>query len=164
MVSTRNVRRADGALEIQRILNGRSLGSWTEQDPLAFEKSVVWLQPLDSLDFVRVAVIDHAHSRRGPLSCPNMIVLGYTKLTSDAPRNSATGAYRRRLFYLRPADSRLNLNETPEGAIDPRTILPGAAGSPPAAVEFERAYPSHLRKGFRANRPTGEVVSQAAVA
>jgi hypothetical protein len=145
MMNTRVMKNRDGSQEIVRVLDDDSLGCWSPQRPLAFEKSVVWLRPLESLDFVRVALVRRARSRRGPLVADGAgVVVGYTKLTTDAPRDPKTGAFCRRLFYLRDEDSQLNMNQFPPDAIDPRTVLPGIAGDPPNIQEVERGYPWYL--------------------
>ncbi len=142
MINTRRVPRPDGGEEIVRILDDHLLDQWQPDNPLAFEKSIVWLRPLDTLDFVRVATIRNAKSRRGPLlSSANVTILGYSKLTSDAHFDPQTKAYTRRMFYLTERDFELNSNEFPEGAIDPQTILPGQPGRAPDLQEAERGYP-----------------------
>jgi hypothetical protein len=147
MIKTRTQYRADGSCEIIRILDQQVLGRWSPGKPLAFEKSVVWLKPLEGLDFVRVALIANARSRRGPLLCGGgQIALGYSKLTVDAPRHPDTGGYVRRIFYLKEKDSQLNMNQFPPDAIDPRTVLPGFAGDPPRVEEWERGYPHYMRR------------------
>ncbi|MCA9224837.1 MAG: hypothetical protein KDA47_04465 [Planctomycetales bacterium] len=152
-MTTKTFLRPDGVTEVHRVLNESVLGNWSSQDPLSFEKSIVWLEPLDSLDFVREAVVDNARSRRGPLGSPNMIVLGYSKLTPDAPRDPVTGAYTRRLFYWKPSDAQRNMNDFPADAVDPRSVLPGQRGELPHAVEFDRAYPPALRRAAPAAIP-----------
>jgi hypothetical protein len=150
MTKTRSIPLPDGGEEIVRILDDQLLNTWRRDNPLAFEKSIVWLQPLDTLDFVRVATIRTAKSRRGPLRCSAGIrILGYSKLTPDAPFNPQTKAYTRRVFYLTDSDSELNLNQFPKGALDPQTILPGVAGTAPSREQSERGYPWWLRRDGR---------------
>ncbi len=142
MINTRRVPRADGGEEIVRILDDQLLNKWRRDNPLAFEKSIVWLRPLETLDFVRVAMIRTAKSRRGPLLCSaGVTILGYAKLTLDAPFNPQTRAYSRRVFYLMENDSELNMNQFPKGALDPQTILPGVVGTAPDLEQIERGYP-----------------------
>ncbi len=154
MINTRHVARPDGGEEIVRILDDHLLNQWQPDNPLAFEKSIVWLRPLDTLDFVRVAIVRNAKSRRGPLLCSaDVTILGYSKLTQDAPFDPKTKTYTRRLFYLAPSDFELNTNQFPAAAIDPVTILPGEAGRAPDLHEAERGYPWWLC------RATGTAVS-----
>jgi hypothetical protein len=140
---TREVNHSDGSLEIVRILNDDMLGHWTPNGPLAFEKSVVWLQPITELDFVRTAWVRNAQSRRGPLLVRGVgMVLGYAKLTADAPRDCNTKNYTRRLFYLTEDDLQLNLNQIPPGVYDPKSILPGIMGKAPTLKDLDRGYPA----------------------
>jgi len=164
MINTRTVQLADGSIEVVRILDDHLLKGWQPNNPLAFEKSILWLSPIESLDFVRVGHVRRAQSRRGPLVCSHsdVVLLGYSKLTCDAPVDPATKAYRRRLFYLRENDFLLNMNEFPDGAIDPQTILPGASGSPPNLQEIERGYPWWRCRGATAAQPTAAVLAAAA--
>jgi hypothetical protein len=142
MIETRTYQLPDGSREIVRILNDEVLGVWTPKNPLAFEKSIVWQQPIDELDFVRVAVIRNATSRRGPIVARGVgMAVGYSKLTVDAPRDPNTGFFTRRLFYLKEEDLLLNLNQIPPGVIDPKTLLPGSDGKAPKMQDLNRGYP-----------------------
>ncbi|MBC8354074.1 MAG: hypothetical protein H8E66_18945 [Planctomycetes bacterium] len=147
MLKLRTVPRDDGGMEILRILDDSILGRWTPEDPLSYEQSIVWLQSLDGLDFVRSAFIRNAKSRRGPLVVGGTsMILGYAKLTEDAPVDRETGRYTRRLFYLKEEDSLLNMNQFPKGSIDPRSVLPGVCGEPPREEEVERGYPWYVSR------------------
>lgn len=143
----REVPHADGSLEIVRVLTDNALGQWNPARPLAFEKSVVWLQPISELSFVRIAWVRNAQSRRGPLYVRDVgMVVGYTKLTADAPRDPRTKNFSRRLFYLTEDDLLLNLNQIPEGVYDPNTIFPGVMGEQAVARGEERGYPAWIGK------------------
>jgi hypothetical protein len=121
----------NGAQEVIRLLSADELEAWTKDDPLAYEKSIVWLEDVSQLRYVRVKTVGAANSRRGPLYLDgDGRVVGYSKLTPDAPRNSQATGYRRRIFYLQPRDYAGRETPIPHGAIDPRTILPGVAGQP----------------------------------
>ena len=147
MLKTHTLPRADGGMEILRILDDSVLGRWTPDDPLSYEKSIVWRQSLDGLDFVRVAFIKNAKSRRGALVLNgDLMVLGYAKLTEDAPINTETQRYTRRIFYLKDEDSLLNMNQFPAGSIDPRTVLPSVPGEPPKIEQVERGYPWYVSR------------------
>jgi len=146
MLKTHTLPRADGGMEVLRILDESVLGRWTPDDPLSYEKSIVWRQSLDGLDFVRVAFIKNAKSRRASLILRgDLMVLGYAKLTDDAPVN-AEQRYTRRIFYLKDEDSLLNMNQFPPGSIDPRTILPSVTGQPPKVEQVERGYPWYVSR------------------
>jgi len=147
MLKTRTAPRQDGGVEIIRILDDSILGRWTPGDPLSYEQSIIWLQPLDGLDFVRVAFIKNSRSRRGRIVISgNSMVLGYAKLTEDAPVDPVTRLYTRRVFYLKDTDSQLNMNQFPSGSIDPRTIRPSVYGEPPQVELVERGYPWHVSR------------------
>ncbi|MBP87964.1 MAG: hypothetical protein CMJ64_14775 [Planctomycetaceae bacterium] len=147
MLKTRTLPRSDGGMEILRILDDSVLRRWTPNDPVSYEKSIVWRQSLDGLDFVRVAFIKTAKSRRGALVLSgDLIVLGYAKLTDDAPIDPETQRYTRRIFYLKDEDSSLNMNHFPAGSIDPRTILPSVCGEPPKVEQVERGYPWYVSR------------------
>ena len=143
MIRTRIYHRADGGTEIVRILDDHLLKEWQRENPLAFEESILWLSPLKSLDFVRVLEVRNARSRRGPLAVASssLVLMGYSRLTADAPFDPGTMAYHRRLFYLKEEDFQRNMNDFPAGALDPQTILPGVSGSAPNLQQVERGYP-----------------------
>ena len=119
------------------------LKAWQRENPLAFEESILWLSPLKTLDFVRVLEVRHARSRRGPLAVASssLVLMGYSRLTADAPFDPETMAYHRRVFYLKEEDFQRNMNDFPAGALDPQTILPGVPGSTPNLQQVERGYP-----------------------
>jgi hypothetical protein len=143
MATTRILKRNHGGYEILR--HDSRPQSAELQDPLAFEQSIFWLQPLSGLDFVRVAIVRRALHLRGPLLCqPPYLLLGYSRLAAHAPRDPVTGGYVRRMFYLKPEDSQLNMNQFPPEGLDPRTILPGVPGRPPSVAEWERGYPHYM--------------------
>jgi len=132
MVKVRTIRFHDGRYEIVRLLSSHDLANWSEVDPLAYEKSIVWLEDIGSLQFVRTVQVRCAKSRRGPLRLQGgERVIGYSKLLADAPRDPHTDRYSRRLFYLKPCDIETVSGPIPDNAIDPRTVLPGVGGGPP---------------------------------
>ncbi len=146
MIDTRTVNYGDGRLEVARLINDRNIDQWDRRDPLAFESSIIWTRDISALDFVRVATVRNARSRRGALRLDDsrLTVVGYSKLTDDAPTDPKTHHYTRRVFYLRDEDSRLNMNAFPRGAIDPSSLSPGAKGLSPQASES--GYPYYLRR------------------
>lgn len=138
----REIQLPDGSLEVVRVLTDNVIGHWSAKRPLAFEKSIVWLQPIAELDFVRVGWVRNAQSRRGPLFVRDVgMVVGYSKLTADAPRDVARKTFTRRLFYLTENDLHLNLNQIPSGVYDPKTIFPGVMGDEPLRQNLDRGYP-----------------------
>jgi hypothetical protein len=118
-----------GGQEIIRLISPDELDESSKDDHLFYEKSVVWLEDITPLKFVRVRTIHTAKSRRGPLYLGgDGRVVGYSKLLPNAPIDSETGGYVRRLFYLRAVDVADEDAEVPAGAVDPRSILPGVEG------------------------------------
>ncbi len=145
MIDTRTVNYGDGRQEVARLINDRNMNQWDSRDPLAYESSIIWTQDISALDFVRVATVRNARSRRGALKLDDsrLTVVGYSKLTDDAPTDT-THHFTRRVFYLRNEDSRLNMNAFPRGAVDPNSLMPGGTGNSPHASE--NGYPYYLRR------------------
>ncbi|MFV1963805.1 MAG: DUF6009 family protein [Pirellulaceae bacterium] len=142
MVKTRSVRYPDGRCEIIRVLSADDLADWSDDDPLSYEKSVVWLEDVTSLPYVRVAEVRCARSRRGRLRLSSRErVVGYSKLMADAPRDPATKRFTRRLFYLKDTDVDSSEDPAPEHAVDPGTVLPGTRGKRPASRRHGRDPP-----------------------
>ena len=119
----------DGAQEIIRLLSPDELEAWSKDDPLSYEKSIVWLSDISKLPFVRARVVPGVMSRRGPIYLgDDAHVVGYSKLTPNAPRSVESNGYIRRVFYLKPSDMAPGPAEIPSSAVDPKTILPGVIG------------------------------------
>lgn len=119
----------DGAQEIIRLLSPDEMEAWSKDDPLSYEKSIVWLSDASKLPFVRVKTVCAALSRRGPIYLgEGAHVVGYSKLTPNAPRNPESNGYVRRVFYLRSSDTPHSPIDIPASAVDPKSILPGAVG------------------------------------
>ncbi len=123
----------DGAQEVIRLISPDYLEEIAKDDPLLYEMSVVWLEDVESLPFVRVKVVRTARSRRGPISFGGGgRVVGYAKLTPDAPRCPESCGYVRRVFYLKAGDlveADASIPGSAPGSIyDPRTIYPGEKG------------------------------------
>ncbi len=119
----------DGAQEIIRLLSPEELEAWSKDDPLSYEKSIVWLSDIAQLPFVRARLVQGVMSRRGPIYLgDDARVVGYSKLTLNAPRSADTNGYIRRVFYLKPGDLARRPPDVPSSAVDPRTVLPGVPG------------------------------------
>ncbi|MFO7904125.1 MAG: DUF6009 family protein [Planctomycetota bacterium] len=115
-----------GAREVIRLLAPEDLEGFSYDDPLMFEKSIVWLEDVESFPFVRVKIVRAARSRRGPISFGNAArVVGYARLTRDAPRYPKTNGYIRRVFYLTANDLARSEAAIPDSAYDPKSIVPG---------------------------------------
>jgi hypothetical protein len=138
----------DGGCEIVKILDKVEADQFDSKDPLAYEASIRWLAPLESLDFVRTRMVKRAQSRRGRirLDANDVIVVGYAILQDDAPKHRKTNGYCRRVFYLSQEDFETNLNAFPTGALDPATILPAMTGETPKFDQFEQGYPAYMRR------------------
>ena len=132
-MKTRRLQHQDGRTEIVRVLSTEDLIAWSHNDPLAYEKSIVWLEDIQNLGYVRVVQVRCAKSRRGPLVLNSgERVIGYAKLMPDAPRDATTQRFARRLFYLKDCDVRDGFDAIPATAIDPRSVFPGVVGDAPA--------------------------------
>ncbi len=133
---TRIIKHRDGRQEIQRVLSDEDLREWKGGDPLAYERSIVWLENVERLPFVRVVEVRCAKSRRGKLVLkgPERVV-GYSKLMADTPRDSRTSRFTRRLFYLKHNDELVV--SPPPNSVDPRSVLPGLMGQPPSPPKLK---------------------------
>jgi hypothetical protein len=131
-MKTRTVYHSDGRIEMRRVITPQTLKDWDRNLPLAYERSILWLKPIDGLAFVRVSVVRNARSRRGPLLTGNakQVVLGYSKLTTDAPLMPGNDmCYFRRVFYLTQQDILLSdFSELNENCLRPCSILPTVWG------------------------------------
>jgi hypothetical protein len=131
-MKTRTVYHNDGRIELRRIMTSQSLKDWDRRYPLAYERSILWLKAIGGRDFVRVAVVRNARSRRGPLLTgnSNQVVLGYSKLTVDAPLMPGNEmCYLRRVFYVTQQDILLNeYSGLNENCLRPGSILPTVWG------------------------------------
>ncbi|HIN54989.1 MAG TPA: hypothetical protein EYM79_11815 [Planctomycetes bacterium] len=131
-MKTRTVYHSDGRIELRRIMTAQSLKHWDRKYPLAYERSILWLKPIGGRVFVRVAVVRNARSRRGPLLAGNsdQVVLGYSKLTVDAPLMPGNEmCYLRRVFYVTQQDVLLNeYSGLNENCLLPGSILPTVWG------------------------------------
>ncbi len=131
-MKTRTVYHNDGRIELRRIMTSQSLKDWDRRYPLAYERSILWLKAIGGRDFVRVAVVRNARSRRGPLLTgnSNQVVLGYSKLTVDAPLMPGNEmCYLRRVFYVTQQDILLNeYSGLNQNCLRPGSILPTVWG------------------------------------
>ena len=125
----------DGAREVIRLLSPEDLDGFGKDDPLLYEKSIVWLEDAELLPFVRVKMVRTVRSRRGPISFGDSVrVVGYAKLTPNAPRCADTNGYVRRVFYLKSDDLDDGRTSIPSSSYDPVTIMPGVKGRSLASV------------------------------
>lgn len=122
----------DGRIEIKRVFDRNNLGDWDHRNPLAYEQSIMWMQNIHTFPFIRSTMVGNARSRRGPLlsSGSRQLVLGYARLTTDAPRNGHLGQYYlRRVFYLTAHDLTNPSAVRPDAScLDPASIMPTVHG------------------------------------
>ena len=57
----------DGSREVIRLLSPDEMEAWSKDDPLAYEKSIVWIRDISQLPCVYVKTVRSARSRRGPI-------------------------------------------------------------------------------------------------
>ncbi|MGW6016184.1 DUF6009 family protein [Streptomyces sp. NPDC055210] len=107
-----------------------------QEDDLAQETEIVWLEDPSSLDYVRQA-LDKVNTRRGkPRYERDGRLIGYSNLEPKAQRSVDSGLFARRTFYLlphdrpnRPGDPDCPYNVgAPLEAVDPRTVTARQVG------------------------------------
>ncbi|GLF98223.1 DUF6009 family protein [Streptomyces yaizuensis] len=100
---------------------------------LTDELGIVWLTPLDGLDYVREG-LDITKRRAGrPAYHGHGRLVGYADLRPDALATRDSGRYDRRTFWLLPHDRGESPDteyrtHAPLEAVDPRTVLPRLPG------------------------------------
>ncbi|MCB5166573.1 DUF6009 family protein [Streptomyces bambusae] len=120
-----------------------------EPQQIAHEHEIVWLESIESLDYVRQS-LDRLQTRRGkPPYHRDGRMVGYATLSSSARASRASGTFLRRVFWLLPHDRDQQpdgsyASSSPSEAIDPRTISPKVTGhktqrsaGPPSAAMRE---------------------------
>ncbi|MEU0949417.1 DUF6009 family protein [Streptomyces canus] len=109
------------------------MSSLLNEGDLTHEVDVVWLEPLDAIDYVRQALDKTKRRNNRPPYARDGRMVGYASLDHTAEPDPDSGLYRRRVFYLLPHDR----DSMPDGvyregapgeAVDPRTISPGNPG------------------------------------
>ena len=150
-VETRTIEHADGRLEVRRIFADENMVDWDAKNPLAFEKSIVWLDDAIELEYVRFALIRNARSRRGELVIDDgkRRIVGYARLTPDAPYDRSIQGYARRVFYVfndeMEQDAHRNGMVHPVSrCVDPHTVLPTVMGKMPRCNKSMRLTLAHL--------------------
>ncbi|MFI7406878.1 DUF6009 family protein [Streptomyces sp. NPDC049541] len=103
------------------------------EDELVHEADLVWLEDIDTLDYVRQS-LDRLPTRRGkPAYHRDGRMVGYALLGPGAKPSRSSGTFRRRVFWLLPHDrdtapNGLYASGAPAEAVDPRTLEPGSKG------------------------------------
>ena len=109
------------------------MGALIAEDELVHEDDFVWLEDIDTLDYVRQS-LDRLTTRRGkPPYHRDGRMVGYALLGSGAKPSRSSGTFRRRVFWLLPHDrdtdpEGLYATGAPAEAVDPRTLAPGSKG------------------------------------
>ncbi len=100
------------------------------------EAKIVWIVPLDSIDYVRSVIFTAPHRvgpPRGWRKKRHGRLIGYSELLPNAP-GIVPACFKRRLFWLADSDrcgrdSTAYVTGCPWEARDPRTIEPNTAGT-----------------------------------
>jgi hypothetical protein len=104
-----------------------------ENAQLSHETELIWLEDIDTLDYVRQS-LDRLPTRRGkPAYHRDGRMVGYAVLGPEARASRASGTFLRRVFWLLPHDrdgqpEGLYASGAPSEAVDPRTVAPGIKG------------------------------------
>ncbi|MFJ9742851.1 DUF6009 family protein [Streptomyces sp. NPDC101166] len=103
------------------------MSSLITNDELTHESEIVWLEPIDTLDYVRQS-LDRLPTRRGkPAYHRDGRMVGYAMLGPQAKASRASGTFLRRVFWLKCNDRNfvpdgLYAKGAPAEAVDPRTV------------------------------------------
>ncbi|MYV40983.1 transcription factor [Streptomyces sp. SID1328] len=109
------------------------MSSLIEPSQIAHEQELVWLEDIDTLDYVRQS-LDRLPTRRGrPAYHRDGRMVGYATLSPSARASRASGTFLRRVFWLLPHDrdqqpGGLYASAAPSEAVDPRTLGTGIKG------------------------------------
>jgi hypothetical protein len=161
-LDTQTIDHDDGRMEVRRIFDGDNMLFWDSENPLAYEKSIVWFDEALDMEYVRFALIRNARSRRGPLvlTDPSKRILGYAKLTADAPHDRSDEGYARRVFYLLSDD--MEREHVTNGmvhpvsrCVDPRTVLPTVLGQMPRCNQNLQLSIGHLNSAEQISPTVG---------
>ncbi|MCL7429370.1 DUF6009 family protein [Streptomyces sp. YS415] len=110
------------------------MSSLITEDEIRHECELVWLEDIDSLDYVRQS-LDRLPTRGGrPVYHRDGRMVGYAVLGTAAKSSRTSGTFRRRVFWLLPHDRDsdpcgLYTTGAPAEAVDPRTLAVGVKGS-----------------------------------
>ncbi|WP_199546302.1 DUF6009 family protein [Streptomyces sp. N35] len=109
------------------------MSSLLDASQLVDEEAVVWLEPIENLDYVRQTLDKTKNGRGRPAYFGEGRLVGYVDLIKNSESKTQSGLFRRRKFYLLPHD-RPNrpggryAKGAPGEAVDPRTVEPGKVG------------------------------------
>lgn len=109
------------------------MSSLISVDEISHETELVWLEDIDTLDYVRQS-LDRLPTRQGrPPYHRDGRMVGYALLGPNAKSSRASGTFRRRVFWVLPHDrdtkpDGLYAKSAPAEAVDPRTVGPRVKG------------------------------------
>lgn len=109
------------------------MSSLISEDEINREIELVWLEDIDSLDYIRQS-LDRLPTRVGrPAYHRDGRLVGYAVLSHEAKASRVSGTFRRRVFWLLPHDRDSNpdglyARSAPAEAVDPRTLSAGIKG------------------------------------
>ncbi|WP_411093561.1 DUF6009 family protein [Streptomyces sp. 049-1] len=110
------------------------MSSLLSESDLIHEAHLVWLEPLEHLDYVRQALDKTKRRHSRPRYDRDGRMIGYAVLDDMAEPDPDSGLYRRRIFFLLPHDrdtlpQGLYQEGAPGEAVDPQTIHPKKLGA-----------------------------------
>jgi hypothetical protein len=118
------------------------MSSLIEEGEISHEAELVWLEDINSLDYVRQS-LDRLPTRKGmPAYHRDGRMVGYAILGPTAKPSRASGTFRRRVFWLLPHDrdtepEGLYAKSAPAEAVDPRTLEKRVKGCRPNAPKAD---------------------------
>lgn len=104
-----------------------------QPDQLADEAEIVWLENIETLDYVREAIVLLWSRGRRPRKDMFARLVGYAVLKPDT-KPEHPGMFHRRVFWLMSHDRNgsegtvYSPSGAPSEAVDPRTVAPGVPG------------------------------------
>ncbi|MCP3771108.1 MULTISPECIES: DUF6009 family protein [Streptomyces] len=127
-----------------------------EEDEIAHEADLVWLEDVGRLDYVRQSLDRLPNRRSRPAYHRDGRMVGYAVLGPGARPSRSSGTFRRRVFWLLPHDrdtapDGLYATGTPAEGVDPRTLVPGGKGRKTERSEGGR--PSAAGRGVGGTLP-----------
>ncbi|MFI5689757.1 DUF6009 family protein [Streptomyces sp. NPDC051636] len=132
------------------------MSSLITEDEISHETDLIWLEDIDTLDYVRQS-LDRLPNRRGrPVYHRPGRMVGYAVLGPQAKASRSSGTFRRRVFWLLPHDrdtepSGLYAKGAPAEAVDPRTVAARIKGY--KTERSEGGPPSTAMQEFGITRP-----------
>ncbi|WTX00863.1 DUF6009 family protein (plasmid) [Streptomycetaceae bacterium NBC_01309] len=109
------------------------MSSLIEPEQIKDETEIIWLEEIDSLDYVRQALDRLPGKTARPSYLRPGRMVGYAVLGPKAKGSRESGKFLRRVFWVAPHDR----DQAPHGvysrgapseAVDPRTLAPGYRG------------------------------------